>query len=75
VTWTCPQCSSTSYRHITDDIYRCTGCNWDISHLLSESGKLLGTSRPDSESGSGPPSPQPQTAWPARLHLFEEEAA
>jgi hypothetical protein len=33
--WTCPNCGHESYRHVTDDIFRCNGCNWDISHTLT----------------------------------------
>jgi hypothetical protein len=34
VSWSCPHCGSTSQRHVTDDVFRCNGCQQRVYETL-----------------------------------------
>jgi hypothetical protein len=33
MTWLCSRCGCLSYRHVTDDVFRCNGCNARVDSL------------------------------------------
>jgi hypothetical protein len=44
--WECPFCGSHGYRHVTDGIFRCSTCNYDITEtLLGEDDKRVQADR------------------------------
>jgi hypothetical protein len=68
--WTCPFCGSKGYRHVTDGIFRCSDCNYDITETLpGEGGKRVQADRnpqspspesvPAEEGGASSPQPHP----------------